>query len=220
MKRIAGLLAFVIAAAGCSSPAKETVIAESQDKHVQLLADTKVSGDMLSGVTVKIGENSKHFSWSNVTNDSYYPQIIREDLDQDAEPEIVIILTQGYGTGVLDSEVHVLEEDFTEFEVQDPIAVVKEELKSTVSSKDGKKTYTLTYKDNTITKEYKDEDAGMWFDEAAIGNIVTYRVDNQHLIAEVSAQASPGLFVANVEAAFEAKNNKLEVSNLAIKEFE
>lgn len=233
MKRIAVVLALFLLTAGCSSntepPAdqknngsgdRESVIVESSDKYVQLLADTSVSGDMLTGITVKLGENSKQFPWANVTNDGYYPEIIRDNLDQDPDPEIVIILTKGYGTGVRDSEVHVLKNDFTELDIQDPVAVVKGSLNSTASSKDGKKDYTLTYKDSTINKHYNDEDAGMWFDDVAIGNIVTYRVDNHHLLAEVSAQVSPGLFIANVEAAFEVNGSKLEVKSLELNEME
>ncbi|MBD3920009.1 hypothetical protein H8B09_14690 [Paenibacillus sp. PR3] len=234
MKRIAVVLAlFLLAAAGCSSntepPAdqknnasgdKESVIAESPDKYVQLFADTSVSGDMLTGITVKLGENSKHFSWTNVTNDGYYPEIIRDDLDQDADQEVVIILTKGYGTGLRDSEVHVLRNDFTELDIQDAVSVVKSSLISSASSKDGKKDYTLTYKDNTINKQYNDEDAGMWFDDVAIGSIVTYRVENQHLLAEVSAQVSPGFFIANVEAEYSVKGSKLVVGNLALNEME
>lgn len=55
-----------------------------------------------------------------MTNPSFYPQLSVIDLDADGEDEMVIVLTKATGTGVHDSEVHVLKSDFTEITVSDP----------------------------------------------------------------------------------------------------
>ncbi|MCO0600446.1 hypothetical protein NGI46_24175 [Peribacillus butanolivorans] len=46
--------------------------------------------------------------WINDINPSYAPQIYYEDINKDEKKELIIILTKGYGTGVLEEEVYVL----------------------------------------------------------------------------------------------------------------
>jgi hypothetical protein len=45
--------------------------------------------------------------WINETNPTWSPQIICKDVNQDEKKELTIILTKGYGTGVLEQQAHI-----------------------------------------------------------------------------------------------------------------
>ena len=67
----------------------------------------------------------------NVTNPSYAPQIFYENINNDEKKELIIILTKGYGTGVLDQEVKVFHEDnhrFSEELVYKPMDIVSKNI--------------------------------------------------------------------------------------------
>src|SRR5690606_26483502 len=55
-------------------------------------------------IAFKGGVYSRPF-WISVTNPTYAPQIIYEDINKDQKKELIIILTKGYGTGVLWEDV-------------------------------------------------------------------------------------------------------------------
>ncbi|MDW0114815.1 hypothetical protein QT711_16585 [Sporosarcina saromensis] len=66
----------------------------------------------------RLGANGsiQHFPfWINVSNESYWPQLIYRDINQDGEKELIIILTKGYGTGIILQDVHVLHNTETNF---------------------------------------------------------------------------------------------------------
>ena len=69
--------------------------------------------------------------WMNVTNPSYAPQVYYEDINKDEKKELIIILTKGYGTGLLDQEVivfHIDNNQFGEVLVDNPMAIVNKDI--------------------------------------------------------------------------------------------
>lgn len=54
-----------------------------------------------------------------VVNPAYAPQLYSTDLDGDGEPEVIVILTNGYGTGIDRTEVKVYRQDGTVIPVED-----------------------------------------------------------------------------------------------------
>ena len=79
----------------------------SCEKHQVFLYAQKRNGVYEDFQVVYKGGIVSKKDWVNVTNKTYAPKIIIEDISGDETPEIVIILTKGYGTGVLDQELHV-----------------------------------------------------------------------------------------------------------------
>lgn len=107
-----------------------TLLSGTSDKKIAIYGvQEKAQKDIFSSLDVVINGETKTFNWINITNPSFYPQISVIELDADGEDEIVIVLTKGAGTGVHDSEVHVLKSDFTEISVSDPREFVLSHLK-------------------------------------------------------------------------------------------
>ncbi|WP_281888925.1 hypothetical protein [Paenibacillus sp. YYML68] len=232
MKRYMGVLVLLaVLTAGCSghndqavtkqheaSHAQTEVIAQSQDQSVRVKANTSVTGDMLQGLTVQIGEQERSFPWSNVSNPTYYPEVRLANVDADAESEVLIILTTAYGTGVRQAELHVLNKDFTELDVDNPTDAVKSHIRTSHAIAGDKHTYSVTVDNHTYTKSYSKAEAGQWFEDVVIGNITTYRVQGQSIVVELSAQVSPGTFMGTVVAEYEVRGDRLAIGRVAFRE--
>lgn len=137
--------------------------------------------------------------WINVTNPTYAPQIYYEDINNDEKKELIIILTKGYGTGVLEQKVNVFHIDYNRFGeviVDNPMAIVNKNIKSSLSQSKaeitiGKKHYVINVKKLGLIPE-------TIFDEINFGSIVKYEVKNNKLIATLYPQFSPGAFVGSI----------------------
>ena len=79
--------------------------------------------------------------WLNTTNPTWSPEIIYEDINRDGKKELIIFLTKGTGTGVLEREVHVFQIQQQKFDkiqivvpvevlVDDPIAILLKNVKT------------------------------------------------------------------------------------------
>ena len=134
--------------------------------------------------------------WINVTNPTYAPQIYYEDINKDEKKELIIILTKGYGTGVLEQEVNVFHIDsnrFGEVLVDNPMAIVNKNIRSSLSQSKaeitiGKKHYVINVKKLELIPD-------TIFDEITFGSIIKYEVKNNKLIATLHPQFSPGLLL-------------------------
>lgn len=65
--------------------------------------------------------------WMNITNPTWFPEIIYEDINRDGKKELIIILTKGTDTGVLEREVHVFQiqqQRFDKMQIEVPVEVL------------------------------------------------------------------------------------------------
>jgi hypothetical protein len=125
----------VIAPNNAGATIPEYIVATKSDKDNITIYAKKMEGLYYD---FKIDFNGRIFTrpfWMNVTNPTYPPQIYYEDINKDDRKELIIILTKGYGTGVLDQEVNVFHIDnnqFGEVLVDHPIAIVNKNIKASL----------------------------------------------------------------------------------------
>ncbi|MBW7461888.1 hypothetical protein K0U00_48340, partial [Paenibacillus sepulcri] len=50
---------------------------------------------------------------------------------------------------------------------------------------------------------------GLWFDKLGIGAVVYYRIEDGHLVSDMSVFASPGTYVATITAEYRMKDGVL-----------
>jgi hypothetical protein len=157
---------------------------------------------------------SKPF-WMNVTNPTYAPQIYYEDINNDEKQELIIMLTKGYGTGVLDEEVYVFETDsnrFGELLVDNPLAVVLKNAKTRLTPTKGEisigdKQYIVDISSVGIKPENV-------FKDIYFGGIIKYEVENNHLIARVTAQVSPAHSIGEVIITYEYRDKMYQAKSV------
>lgn len=153
--------------------------------------------------------------WINVTNPTYAPKINYEDINKDKKKELIVILTKGYGTGVLDQEVYVFEinnKRFGEVLVDNPLAVVMKNTKTSLTPTEakismGEKLYTVDI--NTVGIEPEDVFKNIYF-----GGIIEYEVVNNLLIAKLATQVSPAHSIGEVIIIYEYRDKMYQAKSL------
>jgi hypothetical protein len=110
---------------------EKRMIAEIPNSEIKLYyIKEDVEFGMYRGFILQINGGKRFYSWENVNNPSYAPQLTISDLDKDGRKELIIQLCKGYGTGIFEGEVHVIRLDsFEETLVENPcIAIYKEKI--------------------------------------------------------------------------------------------
>ncbi|WP_139311067.1 hypothetical protein [Paenisporosarcina indica] len=165
--------------------------------------------------------------WMNTTNPTWSPEIIYEDINRDGKKELIIILTKGTGTGVLEREVHVFQiqqQRFDKIEIEvpvevlvdDPIAIllknVKTELtpnKASVSI--GDKKYTIDINPLGIQPKHL-------FGDVYFGNIINFEIKDNQLIAKIGGQISPaGGYIGDIQITYKFKDKMYQAKSIEFK---
>ncbi|KAB2328549.1 hypothetical protein F7731_25340 [Cytobacillus depressus] len=155
--------------------------------------------------------------WMNVTNPSYAPQIIVEDIDGNGTEELIIILTLGYGTGTLKQEVHVyhIENNFSEVLVDNPMAIVFKNVKATLLPNEAK----ISIADKQVTVDFEVEPEYL-NNEVGFGGIINYYVKDNQLIANIGTQVSPAGFIGNVVIKYEYRDKMYQAKSIEFQTIE
>lgn len=192
-----------------------TLLSETSDKKIAVYG-IQEKGDLFSSLDVAIKGETKTFEWSNVTNPSFYPQISVIDLNEDGEDEIVIILTKGTGTGIHNSEVHVLKTDFTEIPVMDPKEFIQNNFKVSLKTDKDVRQYTISVDGQKYSFEFSERDSSEWFEQPTVQSIIRYGIKDNELIAELPIQISEGNYLGDAIIRYSLVNGKLESSKIEI----
>ncbi|GIO99522.1 hypothetical protein J14TS5_46080 [Paenibacillus lautus] len=204
-------------------------VGDEQGNTVILREDTeiglKMTGTLIQkegtirSIHVQYGDTEHTFhDWKNVSNETYYPDVALLPAKNNKEDVLAIILTTGYGTGIRESELKLLTESFREVMSADPVLSVKSKLSYKATAEAGKRIFQFMLDGVTRTFEYKEEDAGFWLDQPALGNIVRYYVEGGTLYASVPIQVSPGEFPVAVRLRYEYDGTAFLVSEVLFEE--
>ncbi|PAF31212.1 hypothetical protein [Paenibacillus sp. 7516] len=196
---------------------EQTVLAEIKENQqdITLSATTKSVPGMYCGIAFTWNNRTKIFPWESISEPAFYPEVIITNIDDKGQDEAIIILTTGKGTGARGSAIHVLQEDWTEIPVGDPIVKAQNSLSSTYKDHEATVEYTVNIAGKEYVYSYPFEDAEMWFDEASIGRILRYRVQENKLIAEMPVQVSPGTYTGTIEVEYREYNGELLPSEVS-----
>lgn len=187
-------------------------ISESEDKTVAITGDKTESGTY-ENLKIQTPVFSRSIPGYNVTNPSYEPQIITQDLTGDGHEEIVIILTTGYGTGVYQSNVLVYNAEGTPIVVEDAETSFLKQF----SGKFNAKGLDLTVQGSHFAIPWENIMSGKEhaFDQPGIGSIMQYAVEEGVLTATTAVQVSPSEFVGDLKLKYSLKNGLLQAGDLS-----
>jgi hypothetical protein len=142
--------------------------------------------------------------WMNVSNPTYAPEIHYGDINGDKKKELIIILTKGYGTGVLEQEVAVFlvkGQQLREVLVDNPMAIVNKNIKSSLTKNKavitiGQKSYQIDVKKLNLLP-----------DTINFGSIIKYEVRDHKLNAVLYPQLSPSAFSGSIIIEYEYRDH-------------
>lgn len=157
--------------------------------------------------------------WINVSNEAYSPKLFYNDINQDGKKELVVVLTRGYGTGVLEQNVHVLQkiktnigEIYREVIVDNPIAIINKNVKTKLTKSEA--IITIGNKKTVIKIDKLGINPKNLFSDIYMGNIVRYDVLNNELIAIIGAQISPADYIGNFQITYTFKDKMYQLKKI------
>jgi len=226
MWKIGFALMLVLIISGCGTIENEetqtpAAVSFSDSSKLELISldgisvfGDKVSNDLYTEIIVKNDMNEKKISWSNVTNETYYPELMIDDINNDHKEELIIILTKAYGTGFNQQEVHILNKDnLSEFAIEDAEKYVKNNKKSSIDHVDGKVKVTLNIGEESFEKSYDESMVEQWNEEIGFGNIINYEVIDHKLIATLAGSISPVEYALSVKLTY---SDELKIQSVMI----
>ncbi|MEB2301957.1 hypothetical protein LAV72_20315 [Lysinibacillus xylanilyticus] len=162
--------------------------------------------------------------WINTTSPTRSPQIVYEDINKDGKNELIIILTRGTGTGILEREAHVfhiqnqllskkLVEVPVEVLVDDPIAIVLKNVKTELSPNKanisiGDNKYTIDIKALDIKPEHL-------FADIYFGNTINFGIKGHELIAKIGGQiSSVGGSIGDIQIIYMFKDKMYQAKSI------
>jgi len=181
---------------------KPNAVAGVPEAEAKLYPFQEVNG-MYDGFILEVKGKRQYFDWKNVSNPTFAPQLLFNDINQDGEKELIIILTTGTGTGVHHEAIHVINPGtFAETDVEDPADIVKQNVNTKMEvDGDNVDIQIITGDEKTMIRKEKG-DAGLWFDNVGFQNAYHYKVINNELLVSIGAQVSPGMFAGEIQAAY------------------
>ena len=195
-------------------------------------ADVTIYAKKMNGVYTDFkidyqGSVLKRPYWINTTNPTWSPEIIYEDINKDGKNELIIILTKGNGTGVLEREVHVfhfqnqrinnqLVEVPIEVLVDDPVAIVLKNVKTELLP--NRATITIGDKNYTIDIRHFKVEPEHLFQDIYFGNQINFEINDSQLIAKIGGQIAPvGGSIGDVQITYVFKDKMYQAKSVEFK---
>lgn len=195
------------------------IVGSSPEVKAILFADEKKG--LLTNFKLKIDEETSSFPrWVNVSNPTYYPKLFLNDLNDDGRKEIIIVLTTGTGSGLVEQEVHVFNnidtnigEIYEEKLVDNPIAIINKNVKTTLTKSEA--IIKIGNEVNKINIEKYGINPKHLFPDIAFGSILKFDVIDNKLNAIVGAKISPaGGYLGDVYITYTFKDNMYQAEQI------
>ncbi|WDV45646.1 hypothetical protein PV797_19455 [Clostridiaceae bacterium M8S5] len=192
----------------------KTLLASIDDENIYLYGK-EVSGSYNS-MKLVIGDNSKIFDWRNTGNIlGYAPKITLHDINNDGKDELVITRVEGYGTGIYNGTINILNiENFKQMDIEAPIDIIKKNVKSRISLTEIK----IDIKGEEISldpKKYTNNKNT--YKEVEFGWQTYYNIKDNKIRAKVSAQITPAAYIGYIVIDYKCEGNKLVLGDIGFK---
>jgi hypothetical protein len=171
------------------TPAEALAAAENHPK-VKIYAALKEQSTY-KGYILEVNGKKHQFAWETPRDLSYPPQLYYADVNKDGQPEAVVILTLGTGTGIVAQEIHIVKpETWKELTVPEAWKAASQLVSSTIVPDHEDMVVSLKLKGASpaeVTLRLPDRAEDKYIsDTAGIGSVTYYSVDSDRLIAEVN----------------------------------
>lgn len=200
------------------SVTRERVVATLPKENINLYA-TERDG-YLQKFRLEVNGNSHYFSWRNVTEEAFSPKMYFNDINSNGEQELIIVLTTGTGTGIIEQNVHVFHKTKTnlgyvykEILVDNPMAVILKNVKTNLTKSEAN--IKIENEETVINIEKLGIKPENLFSDISTGNIIKFDVLNNELIGIIGAQVSTvGGFIGSFYISYIFKDNMYQMKKI------
>ncbi|ASA19440.1 copper amine oxidase N-terminal domain-containing protein [Paenibacillus donghaensis] len=203
------------------TPTEPLAVAEDNPK-VKLYAVLK-DGHTYKGHILEVNGKKHTYNWQTPRLLSHPPQLFYADIDKDGKPEVVVVMTLGTGTGMVEQRIHVVNpEDWTELAVPEAYKAAGDWLSSSVSAVgkdmlvklqvkgDSASAVTLRFPDRM---SYEGED-GTYNKHAGIGAVTYYSVESGKLKAVTNVTIGFVESIGNLTVLYQAGGSGMEAGSV------
>ncbi|WP_432356052.1 hypothetical protein [Sporosarcina sp. A2] len=165
--------------------------------------------------------------WWNTTNPAWSPEIIYKDINRDGKNELVIILTIGTGTGILEREAHVFHIERkslgktsalvpVEVLVDNPMAILLKNVKTELTH--NKASVSINDKKCEIEIKPFGIEQKHLFSDIYFGNLIDFEIKENQLIAKIGGQISPaGGYLGDIQITYVFKDKMYQAKSIEFK---
>ncbi|WP_342564611.1 copper amine oxidase N-terminal domain-containing protein [Paenibacillus sp. FSL R7-0345] len=170
-------------------PSEALAVAENHPE-VKIYAALK-DKTRYKGFVLEVKGQKHQYGWETARDLSHPPELYYADVNQDGQPEAVVILTLGTGTGIVEQEIHVIKpQTWKELDVPEAWEAAGQLVTSSITA-NGKDMLVSLKLGGTLPAQVElrlpdradDPNIG---GSAGIGTVTYYKVENNRLTAEVN----------------------------------
>lgn len=189
------------------------LITSKPNKGLYVYGKLGQSKSYFNEVLVKTPRGQKTFKWKASTKN---PGLFSADIEGKGEDDVVLVFVTAYGTGIYESDIHVLDMGLLkEIPVENPKTAAKKLITSRVQGQE----VIFT----SGGREYRAKlsgSPGADYKNLLYGGVVIYNVENNKIIATVTVQDNALSFIGEFTLTYSYINGKLVPQVTGFKAFE
>ncbi|WP_432775551.1 stalk domain-containing protein [Brevibacillus gelatini] len=188
------------------------MIASIPEEDVYLYALNK-ENNFYKDLVVSSKGVKKVYEWKTIEKITDLPQLYYVDLNNDQKKELVIVLSEGHGTGFSVQNIHIVNpENFTEYSIENPLDIVKKHVATKIISDseveikiDGKVS-SLNLKNSSFPERIS---------EISFENIINYQIFENKIMAIVGVEGAYLQHIGYLKIEYHFKDGTYKMKNIS-----
>ena len=175
------------------------------------------------GLVLEAGNQRKRFDWETPVSWKEAPQLYAEDVTGDSEPEAIVLLNQGSGTGIHIQEAHVIRlSDFKEIPIQPFEEIISEQVQTSLRYDQGM-LHIRVVVEGSEPVELTLPDPDKYFgqvESVGFGAVIHHQVKDHKLSVSLGGAISMAQFVGELMINYVYRDGRFEAESLQFTPYE
>ncbi|KAA8783242.1 hypothetical protein ABIE27_003303 [Paenibacillus sp. 4624] len=193
-----------------------SVAPENNDVRVYPMS-VEGSGYIYNGLVVEANGKKREFSDWRAEGGSYKPEVHELDLNGDGKKEIVVLYSEGHGTGIYLGQAHILDPVTLEvMKMQTLDEIVKEHVESKVTTGSDQINIDITVDGVPAESSNVEKGAGdgLYNDKLQFGRVTYYSVESGKLVVSTSGAYGEGLYAGDLTFSYVFQDGEWKANDL------
>ncbi|PQP83026.1 hypothetical protein C0Q44_16905 [Paenibacillus sp. PCH8] len=190
-----------------SIPVKEEYVSIAPENENVRVYPMKVegSGYIYNGMILEVNGKSREFSEWQGEGGSYKPEVHELDLNGDGQKEIVVLYTEGHGTGIYKGQARIIDSvTLEEMKMQSLDEIVKQHVESKVTVRSDRVVVDVAVDGVQAQPSQIEEDTsgGIYNEELGFGGVTYYSVEDGQIVVSAAGSYGLGLYAGDLTFAY------------------
>nr|WP_154960565.1 hypothetical protein [Paenibacillus xylanexedens] len=175
------------------------------------------SGYIYNGLVVEANGKKREFSDWRAEGGSYKPEVHELDLNGDGKKEIVVLYSEGHGTGIYLGQAHILDPvSLGVMKMQTLDEIVKEHVDSKVTVTSDQIEIGVTLNGVPAEPSNVEKGAGdvLYHEKLQFGRVTYYSVEDNKLVVSTSGAYGEGVYAGDLTFSYVFQNGEWKANDL------